>query len=181
MHAPLKADNTVLVVVDMQEKFKPVIRGWDGVVDNVVKLVKGFKVLGVPVVHTEQYPKGLGRTVPKLSGELDGDPIEKLHFSCFGDDGFCQRLGELQRENIVLCGIEAHVCLLKTTLDALDRGYSVHYVLDGTSSRRPLDKEVAVERVIQAGAYTVTSEMVLFQLLDRSGTEEFTEISKLVK
>jgi len=177
----LSADESALVVVDVQEKFRPAIDGWDGMVAEVVKLIKGCKILGVPVIATEQYPKGLGRTVSEVREVLDCPPVEKTSFSCFGDALFRDRIALTGRRQLLLCGIEAHVCVLNTALDALSGGYEVHYVVDATSSRKRGDKDVAVERVKQSGAYLATTEMALFQLLKGSKAGGFKEISVLVK
>ncbi|MFH1056172.1 MAG: hydrolase [Candidatus Altiarchaeota archaeon] len=177
----LKEEDSVLIVIDVQEKFKLVIHGWDGTLVNIVKLVRGCQILDIPVIVTEQYPKGLGRTVQEIRDALDFNPVEKMSFSCFGEEGFKRKLEGFGRKTLVLCGVEAHVCLLNTTLDALEKGYKVHYVVDAVSSRNPTDKEIAVKRVIHAGAYPTSTEMILFQLLEKAGTEEFKEISKIVK
>jgi nicotinamidase-related amidase len=177
----VSSDNSFLVVVDIQERFRPVICGWDETVGNVVKLVRGMQVLELPVVVTEQYPKGLGNTVKEITDVLDVAPIEKITLSCFGSDAFREKIKAFGRKNLILCGIEAHICLLNTTLDALDAGYGVHYVVDAVSSRKKSDKDIAVQRVIQAGACPVSTEMILFQILQKAGTEKFKRVQEIIK
>lgn len=181
MSERLSADNSVLVVVDVQERFRDVINEWEETVENVVKVVEGCRVLGVPILHTEQYPKGLGKTVNELRQALDGEPVEKVHFSCMGDPGFRQKIGSFGKKHVILCGIEAHVCVLQTALDLMDDGHVVHVVVDAVSSRKESDKKTAVRRMLNEGAAPETVEMVLFQLLKKGGTEEFKKISKIVK
>jgi nicotinamidase-related amidase len=177
----LEREGAILLIVDVQERFRPVIADFDLTVANIVKLAKGFKILGLPVIVTEQYPKGLGRTIPEIRQATDVKPFEKLSFSCLQEPGFDVLLEKYGRRQLVVCGIEAHICLLNTTLEALERDYEVHYVVDAVSSRRLQDKEIAVNRVTQAGAYQASTEIVLFQLLKKAGTGEFKEISKIVK
>jgi nicotinamidase-related amidase len=177
----LGRESAVLVVVDVQEKFRQVIHEWDVMLSGVGKLVGGCTVLGVPVVATEQYPKGLGQTVEEIRPLLTEPPIEKLSFSCMGEPKFRERLESLRRRQLILCGIEAHVCVLNTALDALTEGYDVHIAADATSSRRRQDKETALANATQAWAHPTTVETILFQLLEKAGTEEFKQISKIVK
>jgi len=177
----MKPSNFCLVVVDVQEKFRSVIHEWDKTLENIVKLIRGAQVLGVPTVVTEQYPKGLGKTVKEISDVLEFTPVEKTCFSCAKDDGFMEALDATGCENVILCGIESHVCVLQTALDLMKGGYDVHYVVDAVSSRNKSDKKIAVRRVVQEGALASSVEMILFQLLEKAGTDEFKKISEIVK
>jgi nicotinamidase-related amidase len=177
----LDSGDSVLLVVDFQEKFRPVIHGWDEALENVVRLAKGCNILGVPVVVTEQYPKGLGETVRELKAIMKSEPLEKTSFSCMGDEGFREKIKSLGKHQIILCGIEAHVCVLNSALDLKEAGFEVHVVADAVSSRRSSDKEIALERMKQSGVFLASSEMVLFQLLKDAKRPEFREISRLVK
>ncbi|HHQ44835.1 MAG TPA: hydrolase [Candidatus Altiarchaeales archaeon] len=177
----ISRDNSALVVIDVQEKFRPVIKDFDDTVANIVKLIKGFQVLGVPIIFTQQYTKGLGETVDEIKKVAEFEPIEKLSFSCFDEDEFKRKIRALGRRHLVLCGIESHVCLLNTALDAIEAGYTIHYVIDAVSSRRESDKDIAVKRVIQEGAKAGSTEIVLFQILKTADAGEFKEISKIVK
>jgi isochorismate hydrolase len=177
----LEAEDALLVVVDLQESFRRVIWHWDETVSNIVKLIKGCTVVGVPILVTEQYPKGLGPTVQEVRSVLKTQPIEKIHFGCFGEELFLNRMKQLNKRQMILCGIEAHVCVLNTALEAISEGFEVHYVVDAVSSRRMSDKEIALDRVKQSSVYVSSTEMVLFQLLKKAGTKEFKEVSRLVK
>ena len=167
--------------MDLQEKFAPVISGFGGIAARASMLVRAADILGIPLVVTEQYPKGLGRTV-KQAG-LDGSvkPIEKVHFSCFGSGEFVQRIRELGTDTLVIFGIEAHVCVLQTALDAVKRGMNAVVIADAVSSRKKEDKDAALDRMRQGNIKVETAEMVLFQLMDKAGTDEFKKISELVK
>ena len=178
----LRRDDALLVVIDVQEKFRPVIHQFSRVVKNVRKLAEGFRLLGIPIVVTEQYPKGLGSIVPEVKESLGAStPVEKISFSCFGDESFRNAVKKHGRKNLVLAGIESHVCVLKTALDALAQGFAVHVAVDGVSSIRESDHLIAVERFKQAGVFLASSEMILFQLLDDAKEPEFKKLSEIVK
>lgn len=168
---------TAFVMIDIQEKFVPVIHDMQTVIRNAGILVSSSGILGIPLIATEQYPKGLGKSVIDLPVE----PVEKTSFSCFDSDEFTKKLGKLKARSLVLFGIEAHVCVLKTALDALKNKYEVHVVADATSSRTIGNKNAAIERMRQSGVFVVSTEMILFQLLEKAGTEEFRKISGLIK
>lgn len=178
-------DNAALVVIDVQERLLPVIHQNDEIIHRMTQLIRGCAVLNIPMVVTEQYVKGLGATVAPLKEALEQsggyNPIEKMCFSSYGCSGFVQRLRELGRKQVILCGIESHVCVYQTTLDLLDAGFEVYLVVDAVSSRREEDKAIAIERLAREGARLVTTEMILFELTVTSGTDEFKAISKLVK
>jgi nicotinamidase-related amidase len=170
----LDRDRTALVVVDVQEAFRPAVPDFDRVVQNTRRLMDGAKILGVPVVVTEQYPKGLGRTVDEL-GEVE--PIEKSCFSAARADGF-----DLDgREQALVCGIETHVCVSQTAHDLLERGVEVHVASDAVSSRTPENKEVGLHKMEQSGAIVTSVETALFELLGVAGTDEFKQVQGLVK
>ena len=174
----LQPESTALVVIDLQEKLMPVINNGDRVVGSVNKLIAGAGHLDVPVVVTEQYPKGLGHTVSKL--ELAGhQPIEKNCFSCLLSDPVKSKLEG--KRALILCGVEAHICVLKTALDALDQGYEVHVPADAVSSRHPHNHRLALQRMRQSGVFVTSVEMTLFQMLDAAGTDTFKAISALIK
>lgn len=173
---------TALVVVDLQEKFVPAIFEIDRVVENTKKLVRAFQAMKIPVIFTQQYTKGLGQTVEEIA-QLFGDdkPIEKTEFSCMENEGFLKRVKELGAKDLVLCGIEAHVCILQTALDAIRQGFRVHIVQDATSSRKKSDWRTAMQRASQSGAFIASTEMIIFQLLKRAGTDEFKEVQGIIK
>jgi nicotinamidase-related amidase len=174
--------NTALVVVDIQERLLPAMFEKERVVQNAVRLIKGAAVLGVPVLATEQYRKGLGATVPEVAGAIPGfAPMEKFAFSACVADGFTAALKAKAVSNAILCGIEAHVCVSQTCLDLLDQGIRVFVAADAVSSRTAENYRLGVERMRAAGAVIASTEMVLFELLEKAGTAEFRQILELVK
>jgi len=178
----IKKDDASLLVVDIQERLAPHMAETDRVVANSCVLLDAAKRLGVPVLVSEQYPRGLGPTEPAVAAHVpDGTVVEKVHFSCVGEPGFPERLGALGRRQAVVCGIEAHVCVLQTVEDLLARGTEVFVVADATSSRTRANHDAALERMRASGARVVTTEMVVFEWLEKAGTPEFKELSALIK
>ncbi len=178
----LKRSDSVLVIVDIQERLAGVMKERDRVVKAVTDLLALAGLYEIPVVVTEQYPKGLGPTVEEIASALDSlEPIEKITFSCCGEKGFTEAIEKTGRRKVILTGMETHVCVLQTCLDLLEAGYTVHVVRDGVTSRKPEDKDTGLSFMAQAGAIVTCSETVLFQLLERAGTEEFKIISKRIK
>jgi nicotinamidase-related amidase len=181
----IKRNDTVLVIIDVQEKLAPVISGIEEVTLNIQRLIRGTHALAIPALLTEQYVKGLGGTVPALREALEAthgySPIEKMCFSSLGCEDFADSLATLDRENVLLAGIEAHVCVFQTALDLLDRGFEVQIVADAVSSRTERNRDIALQRIVSEGAKLTTTEMALFELTVTSGTDEFRAISKLVK
>jgi len=177
----LKPESTVLLVVDVQERLMPAIHEQAGCLAAITRTIEGAKVLGVPILATEQYPVGLGSTsapVRQCWGSVQ--PIEKTRFSACVEK-VVQRLGELDRPLVLVVGVEAHVCVQQTVLDLLRLGYTPYLCADAVGSRRPLDRDIALDRMRQAGAIVTTSESVLFELLGEAGTEAFKQILRLVK
>ncbi len=177
----LKKGKTAFIIIDVQERLMPVIFNNTEVFENVNRLIEGSKILGVPLLITEQYPKGLGKTCTEVIIPEGQEVIEKVCFSCLLSDPVNEKLKTLGIEQVVLAGVESHICVLKTALDALNSGLQVHVVADAVSSRKEYSKQIALERMRQAGAFIATTEMILFQLMDAAGTEEFKQISKLIR
>ncbi|RPH84654.1 MAG: hydrolase [Candidatus Rokuibacteriota bacterium] len=174
----------VLVVVDVQERLFNAMDAErrDDMVANVKILVSAARRLDVPVLVTEQYPKGLGRTLPELRSLLgDTPPFEKTAFSCCGADGFMDRIRALGADHVILTGIEAHVCVLLTALDLLTRGLRVSIVADAVCSRRPANLEIGLGQARQASAVVTATETVVFQLLGGADSDAFRELSKLLR
>ncbi len=145
-------------------------------------LIEAAKLMDIPVLTTEQYPRGLGPTVGELRGALPpGAPVEKLAFSCCGEPSFLEALEGTGRKKVILAGMETHICVLQTTLDLLSSGYQVYLPRDAVCSRRKLDWQTGLDLAREAGAVVTSTETVLFQLLERAGTDEFKKISKMVK
>ncbi len=164
----------MLIVVDVQEGFRS-YASFMPVAEACSKLVRGARILGLPTIVSEQYPKGLGHTAPEVGLEDEG-VLEKTVFSAARADGFT--VGE--REQAIVCGIETHVCVSQTVLDLLARGVEVHVPADAVGSRHALDYERGLERLERAGAVVTTVESVLFELLERAGTPEFKQVQKLI-
>lgn len=172
----------VLVVVDVQERLAAVMDQREKVSANCRRLIEGAKILGIPTIVSEQYPKGLGPTEEDLRGALAPfDPVVKLSFSCCGEPSFMERLGALDRKKVILCGMETHVCVLQTALGLLREGQDVHLVEDAVCSRAKGNWRTGVEFMRDAGAVVTSTETVLFQLLGEAGTVEFQAVSRLVK
>jgi nicotinamidase-related amidase len=167
-----------LVVIDVQEGFRKAVPRFDQVARASAALVKGANAVGIPIVLTEQYPKGLGNTVPEIADQLPQSlaPIEKVCFSAPEAEGF----DLAGRDQALVCGIEAHVCVNQTTLDLLDEGVEVHVVRDAVGSRFDEDCEVGLTRAERAGAVITSVETALFELVGRAGTDEFKHVQKVV-
>jgi nicotinamidase-related amidase len=171
-----------LVVVDVQEKFAPAIPGFEAVVRNIVALVKGFQEFRLPAVVTEQYPRGLGKTVAHIADCFAApDAIEKMSFSAMQDPAFSDRLAALGIEAFVVCGIETHICVYQTVLDMLHNGYRVWVPWDAVASRDPQNRSLAMGRMEKAGAIPTSTEMFLFEMAARAGTESFKKIQGWIK
>jgi nicotinamidase-related amidase len=178
----LNRAKTVLLVVDFQEKLLPKIAHADDIVPQAIRLIRFAHELELAVLVTEQYPKGLGRTVQPVEDELRGAvPIEKTSFGCFGDKGFCEAISATGCQQLLVTGIETHVCVMQTVLAGLESGYEAFVVRDAIGSRHTPDYEAGLVRMQTAGAYLVTTEMALFELLGEAGTPEFKRVLPLLK
>ncbi|WP_437230800.1 hydrolase [Planctomicrobium sp. SH661] len=176
----LSAATSRLVIVDMQEKFAPIIPDFDLVLSGCVKLIQAARILNVPVSATEQYPRGLGTTVPAIAELLPHRP-EKVRFSCAEALDWALQSGlEDGRRQIVLAGIETHICMLQTALDLVSAGFEVFIAADATRSRQAEDREIALRRMSDAGVRIITSEMAMFEWCEVAGSEQFKQISRLV-
>ena len=175
-------EDTAGVVIDIQERLLPHIHDHQRVLENCLRLIEGLQILSVPLIVTQQYTRGLGATHRSVAGKFDSfSHIEKTAFSCCDEPAFIGEVARTGRKNIIICGIESHVCVLQTCLDLIDGGYNPVVVEDCVSSRNPGDKVVAIERMRQEGARITTYESILFELTRVSGTETFKKISQLVK
>jgi len=178
----LDRNKTALLIIDIQQRILGVMQNPDAVVANTIKLIKGFKVLNSPIIYTEQYPKGLGQTFQEIKIELgDLTPIQKMSFSCFGAENLFSELKQKNLKQIVVTGIEAHVCVQQTVLDLLANDFQVNLATNAVSSRNQVDYETAINRMRTHGAEITTVESILFEMLNISGTEEFKAISKIIK
>jgi len=179
----LNAADAVLVVIDVQEKLCKAMD--EKILKHLVKnagiLQEAARELGMPVIVTEQYVKGLGETVGELKERVAEPAIEKMTFSCCGETPFPDKLKALGRKQVIVTGMETHVCVLQTVIELLDAGYAVHLVRDAVMSRRKDNWFVGLETAAAAGAVITSTEAALFQLLKVAGTEEFKKLSKLVR
>jgi nicotinamidase-related amidase len=178
----LSKNEAVLVIVDIQERLAAVMSERKKVVDNCLHLIEVSKLLNIPIVLNEQYPKGLGPTVSEIREALHPcGPLEKMTFSCCRGGAFSDVLAASGRKKVILAGMETHVCVLQTAVDLLKTGYLVHLTKDATCSRTPDNFNTATEFMRDAGAVINCTETVLFQLLEKAGTDEFKVISKRIK
>ncbi|RPI78531.1 MAG: isochorismatase family protein [Desulfobacteraceae bacterium] len=176
----IRADDAVLILIDIQEKLLPVMQNQEGLVQNALRLVKFAKIMGLPILCTEQ--EKLGHTVAPIRDELKGvETFSKLDFDSFGCRGFGQALERLQRKVLVVAGIEAHICVTQTVLHALCDDYRVHVVADAASARFEHNHAIAMQRMQMAGAVITSTEMFIYEVLGRAGTDTFREVLKLVK
>ncbi len=178
-HGLIREDEAVLVVIEMQEKLFPAMAEKEKLLENVERIVRFARIIGLPVVVTEM--EKLGNTLPQVMAELKGvQPAVRSEFNCFGSQIFSNRIGELKRSVLILSGIEAHICVVQTALHAVP-DYRVHVVSDAISSRSLENRKVALERMAQGGVTITSTEMVIYELLKRSGTEAFRQALKLIK
>jgi nicotinamidase-related amidase len=175
----LNPERTTLVVIDVQEAFRKALDRFDEVAAKTAMLVRGAAAIGVPIVVTEQYPKGLGATVPEVADNLPSgvQALDKVRFSAVGVEGF--DLGD--RDQVLICGIEAHVCVAQTALDLLDYDTEVHVAADAVGSRTDADRDIGLARMERAGAELTSVEMALFELLGGSDAPAFKEVQGIVK
>ena len=177
-----KRDDTVFLMIDLQERLVPAAYNGESVVKASYQLLKSAEVLGIPVIVTEQYPKGLGSTHPKLAEFADKCPkIEKLSFSCFDTPEFEPLLAATARKTVVLWGIESHVCVFSTAMDLKERGYDVIVAYEACGSRRKEHLEAAMRNLLAAGIAVLPVETIVYRLLVRSGTPEFKALLPVSK
>ncbi|TVQ25149.1 MAG: isochorismatase family protein [Spirochaetaceae bacterium] len=178
----ISADDAILLVIDLQERLLPVMHRRDDLVRRITTALYGAHALSIPVIATEQYPKGLGSTVAEIASALDRAPIhEKIEFSALAAPAVAQSLADGARRTVLVVGIEAHVCVLQTCLDLVDAGYQPVLLRDCVSSRHPHDRDAGIDRIAGCGAVVTTVESALFEMLARAGTDTFRTISKLVR
>jgi nicotinamidase-related amidase len=187
----IKRERSLLLIVDIQEKLAPAIFEGKAAIANNVRLLSGARQLGVPCFISEQYVRGLGSSVAEIRNaatmettagpRVDAHFFEKTHFSCTGEPGVVDMLRATGRRQVVLTGMETHVCVLQTALGLIEAGFSVFLVADGASSRTPESRSAAIERMRANGVHIVTTEMVLFEWLQKAGTDEFRALLPLIK
>jgi len=177
----IRASESVLCVIDMQERLVPAMLAPARTLRNTKTLVSLAEEIGVPILLTEQYPQGLGRTVREIREVTDAPPLEKIHFSCMEDDGFAKAFRNLNRPQAILTGMEAHICVMQTAASLMEEGVEVFVVSDATASRSLESERACLERLGACGAGIATTEMVAFEWLGRAGTPEFKKALRLIK
>jgi len=178
----IERENCIGLIIDIQERLFPVMEGKESLLVNCIRLIEGLRILGIPMSVTQQYTKGLGGTVNEISSLFTAfSPIEKNTFSCLDEPVFAFHLGNSGKTNVLICGIESHVCVLQTAVDLKESGYHPIVIADCISSRNPEEKQIALNRFLLEGIRISTVESILFELTRSSGTEEFKAISKLIK
>lgn len=180
----IRADDSCLIVIDMQERLVPAMQAPARTIRNARVLITAAEALGVPVLLTEQYPQGLGPTVPELARAASGARaaiLPKMHFSCMEDAGFAAAFKATGRRQAVIAGMEAHICVMQTAVSLMEQDYEVFVVTDATSSRTLESEKACLDRLQACGAGIVTTEMVVFEWLGRAGTPEFKALLPLIK
>ena len=178
----LTREDTLFVVIDFQEKLMPVMHDKELLEDKTVRLIKGMEALGIPKIVTQQYTRGIGETIPSVAEALgEFQPIDKTSFSCMLNEEFASQVKAAGKKNVVICGIEAHICVQQTALQLMEEGYNVYIAADCISSRSLNDKVWAAERMERAGAIVTTYESILYEILKDSKADGFKAVSKIVK
>ncbi|MBF0229383.1 MAG: hydrolase [Desulfamplus sp.] len=179
-------ENTVLVLIDVQGKLAQLMYNKDELFDSLQTLIKGMAILDVPVIWVEQIPEKLGATIPEVAALMkelmpDVKPIAKKSFSCCGNDKFMEQFKALNRKQVLVVGIESHICVYQTSLDLLNSGCEVHVVADCVSSRKKENKEIGIRRIVQAGGCETSTEMIIFELMKAAEGDAFKKMVKVVK
>ncbi|HPX56044.1 MAG TPA: hydrolase [Syntrophales bacterium] len=178
----LKEETSLLIVIDIQGNLARAAADRELLFESARKLIQGAKVFQLPIIVTEQIPEKLGATIPEIAGVLEGiGKIPKETFSCCANTAFMEAFKKTNRRQILLCGIESHICVYQTAMDLLEQGYEVHIVADAVSSRTAKNREIGINKMIRAGAHLTSTETVLFELLKTAGSDKFKDIFKIIK
>lgn len=178
----LDKNNVVLIIIDVQGKLSQIMYKKNELFENLQKMIRGAKVLDLPIIWNEQLPEKLGETAPEIKSLLtDMEPVTKECFSCWGEPNFVTKLQQLNRNQVLVMGIETHVCVYQTTADLLKHGYEVHVVSDAVSSRSKSDRKAGLGKMKDLGAQLTSVEMALFEMLTVAAGPQFKEIIKIVK
>lgn len=178
----LELSNTILVCIDIQGNLAQAMHAKEDLFENLKKLISGSRILDIPIIWTEQIPQKLGTTIPEIAERMpDITPISKISFSCCGNEKFMQALKAANCKQVLIAGIEAHVCVYQTAVELISMGYEVQIITDCVSSRRLENKTIGLEKTKDAGAALTTTETVLFELLRTAAAPKFKEIVRIVK
>ena len=178
----LSRSNALLFVLDVQEKIFSVMHEQEKTKRNICRAIEGADVLEIPVIWTEQYPAGLGPTLPDVAAKMNGQqPLQKMSFSCLGDEQIREQLKEHDRNQILVCGIETHVCVYQTVQDLLTDGFEVHVITDCVMSRHEPNHKLGLQKMADMGAQRTSVEMALFELLGLAEGEQFKAVARIIK
>jgi len=178
----LSRSSAALVVIDFQDKLFQAMHDKENLLVNAARVIRGAKIFDLPLIVTEQIPEKLGQTIPEVVRERgDGERIAKESFSCWGNDRFQERVKILNRRDIIIIGIESHICVYQTTVDLLENGYNVHIAADAVSSRTRENSDIGLAAMKSCGARITSAEMLLFEILRSAGNAGFKDIQKIVK
>ena len=178
----IEREKSIGLIIDIQDRLFPVMDGKENLLSNCIRLIEGLQILGIPLTVTQQYTRGLGSTLNEISVLIPQfSPIEKNTFSCMDEPVFAVYLSNSGKTNVIICGIESHVCVLQTAVDLRENGYHPIVIADCVSSRKTEEKQIALNRFLSEGIRVSTAESILFELTRTAGTAEFKAISKLVK
>ena len=178
----LEIENCCLLIVDVQGKLAQLMHEKDSLFKNIQILIKSAKLLNIPIIWCQQQPKSIGVTIPEISNLLTEEkPIDKACFSCFGCEEFRKRLQQINRKQVLLCGIEAHVCVYQTAVELLAAGKEVYVIADAVSSRAQRNLQIAIERMLAEGVKISSTEMAVFELLKTAEHPQFKQVAGLVK
>ena len=181
-HPSLLTRSSIFILIDVQDKLFPYVKNNEDVLKNIKLLLKFAKIMNIPVVATEHYPKGLGGTDSEIKELIsETDPIEKTCFSCCGSDEFVSTLKKHESKTLVIFGIESHICVEQTALDAKAMGYDVHVVVDAISSRSEFNKNIGLEKMRQFGVVITSAETVMYEIMESKDIKEFKEVLPLLK
>ena len=175
------ADNTLLLIIDIQGKLADLVNNSDRVIKNAQILVKTANILQIPILYTEQVPEKIGLTIAPLKNLLPEDPIVKRTFSCCGEQHFVQRLESYQRDQIIVSGIETHICVYQTVYDLIQKSYDVKVIQDAVSSRKREDHQLALRQMEFIGSQLTTTEMIIYEIIKGSDNDHFKEIVSFLK
>lgn len=179
----LTAENSVALIIDIQSKLLPYIFESEKLIESNIRLINGLHLLNIPIIVTEQYPKGLGETDSSIKDALSNDyqPIIKDTFSCIGCETFLDKIKEIGKKNVIVTGIETHICVMQTVRDLIANDFNPFVVVDCVSSRKVHDKQYGLERMFREGAFPATYESVLMEIANTSKHPNFKELSKIIK
>lgn len=174
--------DSILIIIDLQEKLVPEIYKKEETIENIKKLIKFSEALNIPFILTEQYPTGLGDTIPEIKETLSHyAPIKKISFSCFGSGEFKEKITELNPSTLIITGIETHICVNQTAIDALFKNFKVFVISDAVSSRTEENWKIGLEKMQNCGVQISSTEMLMYEILEKAGTKDFKKVLPILR